>query len=183
MNVPNWITILRILLIPVVLVLFYLQVPGWNYWVAGIIFIASVTDWLDGFLARKYHLITNFGKLIDPIADKLLIASALIVLVEWGKVGSAICIILIGREFIISGFRLLATTEGVVIAAGWVGKFKTAFQMVGVIAVFLGNPFFAQIGIPFGEIMIYISAALSIWSCVEYFIKYKSLLFKNKGEK
>jgi len=180
MNLPNTLTLGRIILIPVFVALFYLKPESWYYWAALVIFIAAVTDWLDGFIARKYHLITKLGKFIDPIADKLLVSSALIVLVQWSKIGSIVCIILIGREFIISGFRMIAASQGVVIAAGMSGKIKTVFQFIGIIAIFLQNPFFSDYNIPFGEIMLYISVVLSIWSCIEYFVKNRNLLTEGK---
>ena len=135
MNLPNKLTILRmIMIVPfVILMLAPGLLPG-GKWIALLLFIlASMTDWLDGYLARKYHLVTNFGKFMDPLADKLLVCSAMICLVENGKIPSWIVIIIISREFIISGFRLVASDNGVVIAASYWGKFKTVFQMVMII--------------------------------------------------
>ena len=132
MNLPNKLTVLRVCMVPV-FVVFML----WNgfgtaskYVAAAIFILASMTDWLDGYLARKNNLVTDFGKFMDPIADKLLVCSALICLVEKGALAAWIVIIIIGREFIISGFRLIAAENGVVIAANYWGKFKTVSQMV-----------------------------------------------------
>lgn len=178
MNIPNILTIIRILFIPVFVVIYYLGFYGWNIVTAILIAIASVTDYLDGAIARKYNLITDFGKLIDPIADKLLVAAALLILLDWGKVSAWVVIILIGREFIISGFRMVAAGKGVVIAAGMSGKIKTVVQMLGVILLFLNNWFFAAWNVPLGEIFIYASVVLSVWSCGEYIIKNRDLVGK-----
>lgn len=176
MNIPNMLTLLRMVMIPFFIAVYYVGFDGWNYWAAGIFIAASVTDLLDGMIARRSGCVTNFGKLMDPIADKLLVTSALLILLEWGQVGALVCMILIAREFVISGVRMLAASKSVVIAAGWTGKVKTVVQIVGVAAIFLRNPFFAAWGIPFGQILLYISVVLSIVSCVEYIVKNKELL-------
>ncbi len=176
MNIPNALTLLRIVMIPFFIAVYYIGFDGWNYWAAGIFIAASITDMLDGMIARKSGCVTNFGKLMDPIADKLLVTSALLILLEWGQVGALVCIIIIAREFVISGVRMLAAAKSVVIAAGWTGKVKTVVQIVGVAAIFLGNPWFADLGIPFGQILLYVSVALSIVSCVEYIVKNKAVL-------
>ena len=135
MNVPNCLTILRIFMVPVFVVFMLADVLGGaDRYIAGILFIAaSLTDTLDGYLARKNNQITVFGKFMDPLADKLLVCSAMICLVELGQLPGWIVIIIVGREFIISGFRLVAAEQGVVIAASYWGKFKTVAQMVMVI--------------------------------------------------
>ena len=134
MNLPNKLTLLRIVMIPVfVVLLLWGPKPVCNY-VAALVFIAaSLTDTADGYIARKYNLITTFGKFMDPLADKLLVCSAMICLVDLGRIESWIVIIIIAREFIISGFRLIAVEKGTVIAANYWGKFKTVTQMVMVI--------------------------------------------------
>lgn len=136
MNLPNKLTVLRVILIPF-FVFFLLYQQGTNQlfrYIAVAIFIAaSITDWMDGYIARKYHLVTNFGKFMDPLADKLLVSAALICLVELGQIPAWMVIIIISREFIISGFRLVASDQGIVIAASYWGKFKTVFQMFAVI--------------------------------------------------
>lgn len=143
MNLPNKLTLLRVVLIPVFVILLLLE-GGQNYTLriaALIVFcIASFTDFLDGQIARRNHLVTNFGKFMDPLADKLLVCSALICMIELGQLPSWYVITVIAREFIISGFRLVAADSGIVIAASWWGKFKTTFQMFTVILLILNIP-------------------------------------------
>ena len=140
MNLPNKLTILRVIMIPF-FVLTLLYDGGENqtlrYVAAAIFIIASLTDMLDGKIARKYNLVTNFGKFMDPLADKLLVCSALICLVELKELPAWMVIVIISREFIISGFRLVASDNGVVIAASYWGKFKTTFQMIAVVWIAL----------------------------------------------
>ena len=131
MNLPNKLTMFRVILIPFFVLFMLVDITTVDKWIAlGIFIIASLTDLLDGKIARKYNLVTNFGKFMDPLADKLLVCSALICLVELAKIPAWMVIIIIAREFIISGFRLIAADNGVVIAASYWGKFKTTFQMV-----------------------------------------------------
>lgn len=143
MNLPNKLTLLRVVLIPVFVILLLLE-GGQNYTLriaALIVFcIASFTDFLDGQIARRNNLVTNFGKFMDPLADKLLVCSALICMIELGQLPSWYVITVIAREFIISGFRLVAADSGIVIAASWWGKFKTTFQMFTVILLILNIP-------------------------------------------
>lgn len=143
MNLPNKLTLLRVVLIPVFVVLLLLE-GGQNDTLriaALIVFcIASFTDFLDGQIARRNNLVTNFGKFMDPLADKLLVCSALICMIELGQLPSWYVITVIAREFIISGFRLVAADNGIVIAASWWGKFKTTFQMLTVILLILNIP-------------------------------------------
>ena len=143
MNLPNKLTILRVIMIPF-FVLALLYNGGENqtlrYVAAAIFIIASLTDMLDGKIARKYNLVTNFGKFMDPLADKLLVCSALICLVELKELPAWMVIVIISREFIISGFRLVASDNGVVIAASYWGKFKTTFQMTAVILLIFNIP-------------------------------------------
>jgi len=134
MNLPNKLTLLRVILIPFFVLFMLANIFGFDKWIALVIFIvASLTDLLDGKIARKYNLVTNFGKFMDPLADKLLVCSAMIALIELGRIPAWIVIIIIAREFVISGFRLIASDNGVVIAASYWGKFKTTFQMIMVI--------------------------------------------------
>ena len=186
-NLPNKLTILRVLLIiPFVLLLLGCE-KNWemitgvmgNYaeFIALAIFIlASLTDMADGKIARKYHLVTNFGKFMDPLADKLLVCSAMIVLVEMGRIPSWIVIVIIGREFIISGFRLIASDNGVVIAASYWGKFKTTFQMIMIGMMIVEDVVFAGTVLhePFlllTDIVMWIALALTIISLVDYLRK------------
>ena len=175
-NIPNAITIGRIILVPFFILCYYLNIEHWNYYAAAIFIVAALSDMADGMIARKYKVVSNIGKFMDPIADKILAMSALLLLMEWQKLSAWVCIILLGREFIISGFRLIAASEGVVLAAGPVGKWKTTFQMVGIAMILLENPIFSVWNIPMGEILVYISVVLSSWSCIEYIVQNKNLL-------
>lgn len=142
MNLPNRLTLFRVILIP--FFVFFLLAPYFtgygNYIAVAVFIVASITDFLDGHIARKRNLVTNFGKFMDPLADKLLVCSALICLIELDRLPAWIVIIIIAREFIISGFRLIASDNGVVIAASYWGKFKTTFQMLTVILLILNIP-------------------------------------------
>ena len=143
MNLPNKLTILRVIMIPFfVAALLYDGGANQNmrYVAAALFIIASLTDMLDGKIARKYNLVTNFGKFMDPLADKLLVCSALICMIELRELPAWMVIIIISREFIISGFRLVASDNGVVIAASYWGKFKTTFQMIGVVLLIFNIP-------------------------------------------
>jgi CDP-diacylglycerol--glycerol-3-phosphate 3-phosphatidyltransferase len=185
MNIANRLTIARIILVPVFIVFFYLGSPGgawlWNI-LAALVFVgAALTDLFDGRLARKHGLVTSFGKLADPIADKLLVCSALILLAERGWVWGVLVIIMVGREFIISGLRMIAAADGLVMAADNLGKLKTVVQMIAIVAVLLRQGAFVQTFFEtplfwFGEVMIWASVVLSVWSCVNYFVKNKSVL-------
>jgi len=176
MNLPNKLTMARVILIPVFLVVLLSGVipQPINRYIAVIIFmVASFTDYLDGHIARKYNLVTNFGKFMDPLADKLLVAAALISMVELGDLAAWIVIIIISREFIITGFRLIAVEANVVIAASWWGKTKTVSQMTMIIIVLSG---IGGMGNIFGQILIYVSAILTIISGVDYIVKNISVL-------
>ena len=166
MNLPNKLTILRVILIPF-FVFFLLARPCGNAsdWVALAIFVvASLTDMLDGKIARKYNLITNFGKFMDPLADKLLVCCAMICLVQLGRIPAWVVCIIVAREFTISGFRLIAAEKGRVIAANYWGKFKTVFQMIMVILMIANIP---QLSI-LTTIIMWIATALTIISLVTY---------------
>lgn len=171
MNLPNKLTILRTILIPFFLIFIYTDFWGKvNAYIAVAIFIiASLTDLLDGKIARKYNLVTNFGKFMDPLADKLLVCSALIALADLGKLAGWIVIVIIAREFIISGFRLVASDNGVVIAASYWGKFKTTFQMIMIILLVLNlnYPFSGVVN----TVIMYIALALTVISLLDYIIK------------
>ena len=174
MNTPNKLTVARMILVPF-LVLFMLTDLGGeaNRYIALAIFVvASVTDWFDGKLARKYNLVTNFGKFMDPLADKLLVCSAMICLVSLGKIPAWIVIVIIAREFIISGFRLIAADNGRVIAASYWGKFKTTFQMVMVILMIADIP---QLYI-LTQIIMYVALVLTVISLVDYLVKNKDVM-------
>ena len=175
MNTPNKLTVARMILVPF-LVLFMLTDLGGeaNRYIALAIFVvASVTDWFDGKLARKYNLVTNFGKFMDPLADKLLVCSAMICFIELEKLPAWFVIIIIGREFIISGFRLIAAENGIVIAANYWGKFKTASQMVMIILLILN---FDGIFHILARGFVWISLALTIISLLTYIMENKNVL-------
>lgn len=167
MNLPNKLTILRVIMIPF-FVFFLLSGVGGSAskWIALVIFAAaSITDTLDGYIARRDNLITDFGKFMDPLADKLLVCSAMICLIPSGKLPTAIVIVIIAREFIISGFRLVASDNGIVIAANYWGKFKTVSQMAMIIVLI------ADLGGAFdliGQILIWLALALTIISLIDY---------------
>ncbi|MBM6801557.1 CDP-diacylglycerol--glycerol-3-phosphate 3-phosphatidyltransferase, partial [Mediterraneibacter glycyrrhizinilyticus] len=166
MNLPNKLTVLRVIMVPF-FVFFMLTDVGVaaNKWIALALFIvASLTDMLDGKIARKYNLVTNFGKFMDPLADKLLVCSAMICLIPSGKLNTAIVIVIIAREFIISGFRLVASDSGIVIAASYWGKFKTVFQMAMIIVLIAD---FGGVFDLIGEILVWIALALTVISLID----------------
>ena len=179
MNLPNKLTLMRVIMIPFFIVFLLVPITPYNNWIALAIFvIASLTDFLDGYIARKYKLVTNFGKFMDPLADKLLVCSALICLVELEKIPAWMVILIIAREFIISGFRLIASDNGIVIAASYWGKFKTTFQMIMVVVLMLNIQ--NDIMIIFGQILIWVSLALTIISLVDYVAKNLDVLKEQK---
>ena len=177
MNLPNKLTILRTILIPFFLIFIYTDFWGkGNAYIAVAIFIiASLTDLLDGKIASIYNLVTNFGKFMDPLADKLLVCSALIALDDLGKLAGWIVIVIIAREFIISGFRLVASDNGVVIAASYWGKFKTTFQMLMIIVLLLN---FGGVFVLIGQILTWIALILTVVSLVDYIVKNKDVILK-----
>ena len=188
MNLPNKLTIFRmILIVPFVIVLLGGE-AGWfgdNSLLYGgialaIFIVASLTDLIDGKIARKYNLVTDFGKFMDPLADKLLVSAAMIALVEMGRIPAWGVIVIISREFIISGFRLVASDNGVVIAASYWGKFKTTFQMVMVCLMLLDlSEKFAWYGV-LTNIIMWIALILTVVSLVDYLMKNKNVLKEQK---
>lgn len=177
MNLPNKLTVMRVILIPffVAALLYENGSSQTMRIVANVIFIvASLTDLFDGKIARKYNLVTNFGKFMDPLADKLLVCSALICLIQLGQLPAWVVIIIISREFIISGFRLVAVDNGIVIAASYWGKFKTTFQMIAVILMIFNIPALATVTM----IMLVIAVVLTVISLVDYVAKNIEVLTK-----
>ena len=181
MNLPNKITLFRVFLIPVFLIFMFVEAIPYGKWFAlGVFIIASLSDMVDGKIARKYDLVTDFGKFMDPLADKLLVSSALIALIEPNRIAAWIVIVIIAREFIISGFRLIAADNGIVIAAGWWGKVKTAVTMV-MICIVIANlgedlPAYATGIHIFEQILIYLSLALTVISLIDYLVKNKNVI-------
>ena len=170
MNLPNKLTVLRVIMIPFFVVALMLEGGAnqmYRYIAAAIFVIASFTDFLDGNIARKYNLVTNFGKFMDPLADKLLVCSALICLIELGQLPAWMVLIIISREFIISGFRLVASDNGVVIAASYWGKWKTVFQMISVILLILNIEALSTVT----NIALWIALGLTVISLVDYIVK------------
>ena len=192
MNIPNKITVSRILLIPLFLII--MLVPfDWGdmhllgvtlpvtHFVGALIFIiASSTDWVDGYYARKYNLVTNMGKFLDPLADKLLVSAALIVLVELGFAPSWIVIVIISREFAVTGLRLLLAGEGEVVAANMLGKIKTWAQIVAISALLLHNIIFEMISFRFDIVALWVALIFTIWSGWDYFAKNSHILRNSK---
>ena len=178
MNLPNKLTLFRIILIPFFVFFLFTGCVGeaGKYIALGIFAVASLTDLFDGKIARKYNLVTNFGKFMDPLADKLLVCSALIALVDLNRIAAWIVIIIIAREFIISGFRLVASDNGVVIAASYWGKFKTTFQMV-MICLMIAN--FPQLQI-LTDIIMWIALILTVVSLIDYLVKNKDVMKDTK---
>ncbi len=169
MNIPNQLTMGRIIMIPIFIVVYML---GYNYWAAGIFIAAAATDALDGYLARKWNLVSNFGKIMDPLADKLLVMAALVCMVETGVVFGWMVIVILGREFLISGFRAVAAAQGIVIAAGMTGKIKTILQMVAIPLLLLENwPFSIFTTVPVDQIVLWAAVVMTIVSGAEYIIK------------
>lgn len=178
MNLPNKLTMLRILLIPF-FVVFMLISPGEAAyrWIAlGIFITASLTDLLDGKIARKYGLVTNFGKLMDPLADKMLVSAALICLTALGQLAAWIVIVIISREFIISGLRQIAADNGVVIAASYWGKYKTTFQMIMICLLIAGLDSLRLLT----EIVTWAAVILTIVSLIDYMIKNRQVFMEDK---
>jgi len=178
MNVPNMLTVLRVILIPFFVVFMLGNISEYDKYIALVIFVgASLTDWLDGYLARKNNEVTNFGKFMDPIADKLLVCSALICLQYNSMLSPVVVLIIIAREFIISGFRLVASDSGLVIAASWWGKFKTTFQIIMIILL-IAN--FGGIFDVLETAFVYISVVLTVVSLVDYIWKNRNVLTEQK---
>ena len=205
MNLPNKITLSRIFLIPVFVVVFFLTVIPYNYFIACIIFIvASCTDFIDGHIARKYNLVTNLGKFLDPIADKVLVSSALICMLvkpevllvmwagEWVMIAAGVCVaVILARELIVSGFRMVAASTGLVLAADKIGKVKTTFQDIAIAMLLAGANFFSiaaasKVFNVIGLVCLAIATVLTIWSGTSYIVKNRKVFgssAENKSEK
>lgn len=182
MNLPNRLTVMRVILIPLFLVFMLVRAIPFNFFLALVVFIiASITDALDGQIARKRNLVTNFGKFLDPLADKVLVMSAIVAFVELRWIGAIPVIIILGREFMVTSLRLVANKSGgTVIAAGFSGKLKTAFTMIAIITILImqGVEKNLKFALPFntkftGEILIWIATALTVVSGIQYLWNYR----------
>ena len=175
MNLPNKLTILRVILIPFFVVFMLFDITGAaDKWIAFVIFcVASLTDMLDGKIARKYNLVTNFGKFMDPLADKLLVCTALICLTSMNRLNVIVVLVIIAREFIISGFRLVASDNGIVIAASYWGKFKTVSQMALIIVLIMD---LGGVWNVVGTVLTWVALLLTIVSLIDYIAKNKQVL-------
>ncbi len=177
MNLPNKLSFMRVLLVPVLVVVYYIQTDILLMMLAPIFIIASFTDFLDGYIARKYNLVTTFGKFIDPLADKLIVLAALLVLNDADIIPIWITVIILSREFIVTGIRLIAVGEGKVIAASKLGKYKTASTMIALVLLLM-YPFdniFPDIGI----YILYLGVLLTVVSGFDYFFKNKKIIMES----
>ncbi|NLO97822.1 MAG: CDP-diacylglycerol--glycerol-3-phosphate 3-phosphatidyltransferase [Peptococcaceae bacterium] len=187
MNLPNSLSLVRILMIPVFMAILLIKLPGGNPYfayqdlLAAFIFIlAAVTDGVDGYIARKYRQITNLGKFLDPLADKLLVSAALISLVELKIVAAWIAWIILAREFAVTGLRAIAAAEGTVISASKLGKLKTVSQIIAIVALILQDWPLSHFNIYVGKPLLYIALALTVLSGIDYFVKSRHFLFQRK---
>ena len=187
-NIPNILTLLRIAAIPVLAVLLLSPTKDAGFWAAALFSVASVTDWLDGYLARRMGIVTVFGKFLDPIADKLLVMAALIMILPFGRVPAWMVLVILGREIIITGLRGIASTEGIVISASNLGKFKTIFQLVAIIGLLLhydyhwlfsiDHPYFYVNMHNVGMFYLWIATIITIWSGIDYLVKFLKVIAK-----
>jgi len=173
MNIPNKLTILRIILVPIFVVLMLTRIPYGGSLAAAIFVIAALTDSLDGYLARKWKQTTKLGAILDPLADKLLITAALISLVELGRIPGWIAIVIIGREFAVTGLRVVKAEEGIIIPASKLGKLKTISQVMAVLLIIVQNLYHPLAALALGEWVMYIAVAITVISGIEYFKKFK----------
>ena len=184
MNLANKLTVLRVILIPFFIVCFYIPnlvvntisvnnylIPYANLLGLVIFLLAAITDFIDGYIARKYNMITDFGKFMDPLADKLLVTAALLILLENGLIAGWVVFIILAREFIVTGFRTIAASKGVVIAAGWLGKIKTVVQFIMISTLLLLNYPFELFNWPVDQIFVALAVVLTVASGVEYIYK------------
>jgi len=187
-NVPNILTLLRIASIPVIAAILLSPSRSAGFWAAAIFAVASITDWLDGYLARRMGIVTVFGKFLDPIADKLIVMSVLIMILPYGRAPAWMVLIILGREIIITGLRGLASTEGVVIPASNLGKFKTIFQIVAILGLLLHYDYHWFFGMDIrylfvnmhnvGIFFLWIATIITIWSGIDYLVKFNRIIVK-----
>jgi CDP-diacylglycerol--glycerol-3-phosphate 3-phosphatidyltransferase len=187
-NLPNILTLLRIASIPVIAAILLSPSRSAGFWAAAIFAIASITDWLDGYLARRMGIVTVFGKFLDPIADKLIVMSVLIMILPYGWVPAWMVLIILGREIIITGLRGLASTEGIVIPASNLGKFKTIFQIVAILGLLLHYDYHWFFGMDnlylyvnmhnVGIFYLWIATILTIWSGIDYLVRFTRIIVR-----
>lgn len=182
MTIANKLTLSRVISVPVVLAVYYLPFPGAHHVAALLFILASITDLIDGKIARKRNEVTSFGKFVDPIADKLLVISMLVALCGDGKIHAVITFAVIAREIAVSGVRLVALSspQKVVVAASWLGKVKTNVQIVTVVLLLLDNKPFAYLGIPMAQIGVWLTLLVTIWSGLDYIVKYWPVIGETK---
>jgi len=176
MNLPNKLTVLRIILIPVFVVLLLINIPYGDYFAAAIFITAAFTDSLDGYLARRWKQVTRLGIILDPLADKLLITAALISLVELGRIPGWIAIVILGREFAVSGLRAVKAGDGIIIPASIFGKLKTLTQIIAVLFIILEDTYRSITTLPIGQWAMYVAVFITIISGVEYFYRFRTEL-------
>ncbi len=181
-NTPNLLTLFRMIFVPIIVGLLLIRQPKWDVVAALAFTVASITDYLDGYIARAHKIETVYGKLMDPLADKFLVASSLIMLQELGRIHPVVVILLICREIAITGLRALASAEGVVIAASTSAKWKTATQMVA-IPLIMGHSLFGVPLYPLGMVLLYISLTISLWSAIDYLLGFFSGLKEARKQK
>ena len=173
MNLPNKLTLMRVLTIPAVVTLLSINTPGCRVAATVLFIFASITDWLDGYLARKRGIVTDFGKFLDPVADKLLVLCTMITLTGLGQLPAWVCVVVLFRELMVDGLRLVAVQKGIVIAAGKLGKIKTTLQMVLLIVLLLRIPLLSDLWIDW--ILITAAVGMTLWSGVDYFIRNRAV--------
>jgi len=188
MNLPNILTLSRIAAVPVIVLLLLFESKQSCFWAAVLFTAASMTDWLDGYLARKWGIVTILGKFLDPLADKLIVMAALIMLIPLDRVPAWAVFLILARELIVSGIRSIASSEGIVIAASDLGKYKTIFQMIAIVGLLLHYHYYWFFGVQFdflypslhnaGIFIFYISLFLTVWSGIDYFVKFFKVFAK-----
>ena len=188
LNLPNILTLCRVAAVPLLVALLLFDGPTASFWAAVVFALASLTDWLDGYLARRWDIVTVLGKFLDPLADKLIVMAALIMMIPLGRVPAWAVFVILAREIIITGLRSIAATEGVVIAASPLGKYKTIFQMVAIIGLLLHYDYFWFFGVKWsllqvnmhnaGTFFFYIALVLTLWSGVDYLLKFFKVIAK-----
>ncbi len=188
LNLPNLLTLARIAAIPVLVLLLMFESREANFWAALVFSLAALTDWLDGWLARKWEIVTVLGKFLDPLADKLIVMAALIMLIPLGRVPAWAVFLILARELIVTGLRSIASAEGIVIAASDLGKYKTIFQMVAIIGLLLHYNYYWFFGVEIdffqanmhhaGLFFFYIAFVLTIWSGTDYLVKFFKVIAK-----